>query len=443
MYDVYCVLNPMYPEDAMIHFTKGEQSINIRNKQIIHSDNTPLEDHKLLEPVIEMERGVNGKMTFRVPPHNHLYEYIQDNSTFFVEENGELIFDGQLRHTKKDFNRNNTIEVEGCLGYLNDTWLPLYGDTNDDPNVWAWDDLPESAWSKPWSYEGMNIYGHMYRIIAGHNHFAPAYKRFDLGYIDETIGVSPNYHYYILFNYESPMYYMNQLKSTFGGYFKVSYMNGRRRLDYMKDDMSNLYDADQTITFGVNLFDYVEELDMTNFYTVVKPFGAEYKDGQGNTRRHDICSVNDGKNDLKVSDELLQRYGYIPKRIFYDDIGRSQQPSTDVSMALKLRAAEDMSNQKLKNIKITVTAEDLHYLDTNIKRLTTSSKVRIISRPHNVDIMLPCSKIKIDLANPSASKYELTNSEENVNYKDVFVKNGNTTLSALMSMVYKKGQNIK
>lgn len=436
MYDVYCVLKPMLPDDAMVTFTAKDGTVSMRNRQLIHSDITPLSDRKMLEPVIELERGTCGKMTCKVPPHNYLYEYIQDNSTFFVEENGELIFDGPLRGIKKDFNRNKLLTIEGCMSYLNDSWV--------NPNGWLHPSPTDSNHHTPRSVTE-NLYHHICDyILYGHNYISPSYKHINMGYMDESIGIDNTKTYNYMYNHETPMTYLNQIKSTFGGYFSISYNDQKqRRLDYQKSDMSNLQTADQTITFGVNLFEYAEELDMTNFYTVIMPFGGKYTDGQGLEHMHDVARVNGGDKCIRASQELIDIYGEIPKRIYFDEIGKGLQASDEISNTLKQRAIEEMSNLKLKNLKITVTAEDLHYLNPSIKRLTTASKVRVISRPHNVDIVLPCSKIKIDLANPSASKYELTNSEENVNYKDVFVKSGNTTLSALMSMVYKKGQNIK
>lgn len=424
MYDIYCIIEPEQPFDKIITVNINGTEVRTPNKILISSDVTPDSGTKVREATIEMERGTCGKLSFKLPPQNRYYDFVQDYSAFYVKDVNEtyresgrldegIIFEGPLAYIGMDFYRNKKIEVDEGMAYLNMSHIGTKFN-------------PLSNQSNLYQQLVYIVNKHNESIFSGHKQFLvgvvnmPGLLGLTEGSEQEREQQASQTVFTSTYDGESAAYYLNKLKETYNGYFKVLYETRNvgnnelltgRFIDYLKDDVTENGPPGQEINFGINLLDFVKEIDLREFYTKVTPVGGQYVDSQGNTKYHTIADLPSISEQIQMPQDIMQKYGSIWKQVVYEDIGKDTQDDANhtIAKALYAKAKSDMENQLASKLKVEFTAADLHYLDHTIKHMDIHTNVRIISRPHGVDTVLPCRKIQIDLANPSNNKYTLSN----------------------------------
>lgn len=111
----------------------------------------------------------------------------------------------------------------------------------------------------------------------------------------------------------------------------------------------------------------------------------------------EIGTVNGGSAYLVVNQNLLNKYGWIEKRLDY--------PNINVPAGLKAVAQRYINSLRFDSYTIEVTAFDLHMLDVNTDDFNLLDRVRIVSRPHNTDEWLPITKMVIPFENPERQTF--------------------------------------
>ena len=107
---------------------------------LIHSDVTPLETTKVINPHLVLEDSAAGSLEFSLPPIN--VGYGQDIlkrmvTNIVVRENGEFLWGGRILQDYFDFWNNRKVICEGELAFLNDSIQPpkRYDVTKDHTTI--------------------------------------------------------------------------------------------------------------------------------------------------------------------------------------------------------------------------------------------------------------------------------------------------------------------
>lgn len=167
------------------------------------------------------------------------------------------------------------------------------------------------------------------------------------------------------------------------------------QLDYLKDYPDT---SSQLIQFGSNLLDFTRNWDLVEYATVLLPLGARLEESpiEALDAYLTIESVNEESMYLQ-SPEAVAMYGWIEKKVRFDDI-------TDPAVLLE-KAQEYLNDIQFDDLKLEVSALDLHYLHANVEEIKLLDEVRVISRPHGLDRMFPVTKLVIPLDSPEETKF--------------------------------------
>lgn len=101
--------------------------------------------------------------------------------------------------------------------------------------------------------------------------------------------------------------------------------------------------------------------------------------------------------DYVYSQDLVDLYGWIERVVTWNDITDPDE--------LYSKADSELSNILRDNISLTVRAIDKSSLIEGENRINLGDSVRIISTPHHIDALYPCTSIRYDLVNPADSEF--------------------------------------
>ena len=362
------------------------------NDQLIHSDITPLETVKVLQPRLIMEDCAAGSLEFTIPPGNVGYDSIQKLTTdVIVKEDDEEIWRGRCISSTTDLWRNKKYMIEGALAFLNDSSQPPHEYLVADTTVRTF----------------------LESLITEHNSQVKDNRKFKVGIVTVEDGDSQqdddSIHRYT--NYESTLECINEkLVKKLGGHIRVKRVFDQSlnafifQIDYLKDYI----DAhDKEIIFGVNLLDYASSFDVTDLVTAIVPRGARL-DNSDISKLEAYTTVESCGNDgdwhragsrFVTSKEAIDTYGFITGVVDWNDV-------TDPSNLLS-KAKKYLQSEQFNKLKLEVSVVDLHYLNPDIRSFKLLEEVRCISDPHGMDTFFPVTKMDIDLANPGNTKFTL------------------------------------
>ena len=145
-----------------------------------------------------------------------------------------------------------------------------------------------------------------------------------------------------------------------------------------------------SVRFGVNLVNLSREYPISDIFTVLLPLGDN---------DITISSVNNGSPFLENA-TAVKEFGRIVKTFTW----------SKATTAKKLKEYADeylKSHTMIFPDKLTVTAIDLHLLDSWEDRLEIGDWVEVVSRPHNLDVILCCLEIQLDIQTPENTQYVL------------------------------------
>ncbi len=362
--------------------------IIIRNGErlIYHPQNPNL---ALISPKLTLEDNAAGSLTFKIYDTNLNYHTIHKLfPVISVERDGGILFKGRVISDKKDFYNGKSVEVEGKLAFLNDSYL------------------------EPFDFSGSPT--ELFRkIVENHNSQVSEWQRFKVGEVTVT---DPND--YIVRSSENIINSWSAMKdkcfkSSLGGHIRIRYEADGDYIDWLAD-----YDtvSQQSIEFSRNMIDISSEVDATETYTAIRPIGAEV-DGA----RIDIATVNGGKKYL-INEQKAAEYGVI----FAPE---AESTWEDVTLPENLKAkAEKKLHEQFITLRETyeIKAVDLHLTDKSIEALNICEYVPVNSRPHGISSNYLLTKAEIWLTEPQNSVFSLGSSRRTLS--DMNTGSSNTTV---------------
>lgn len=345
---------------------------------LIYDDTSPDPYVKVASPKLTVEKNAAGSLKMTIPPGNAGYDYIVRMITEIkVEKDGYEYWSGRVIQEDKDFWNNRTLTCEGELAYLNDTTQP----------------------QEHYSFSGTPIRLYFEALLDEHNEHAPVDKQFEVGYVDSNL--EPD-RLELDTNYETTIECINKIIDEYGGFIQIRKQGGVRYLDYWKTEPGT---SSQTIEFGKNLIDFTSSFDSTEYATVVVPLGAKIEQEDSDlpdsylTVEGATVEGADGTRFVKLSQDIIDIYGWIEVVVHFDDIDDANE-----LYYLGKRYLEDI---QYDTMEINLTALDLHYLNPDIEDVKLGDMIRVISTPHGIDHDFAVTKLDISLDQPQNTTFQL------------------------------------
>lgn len=323
---------------------------------------------------LKLEVNTSGSLSFTLPKSHKYYGQIDlMKSRIKVYDANRLVFDGRAYSPTVDLYQNDTIECEGILAFLNDTY------------------------QEPFEYFG-DVLTLFSNVIDFHNSQVPEDKQFKIGEVSVTNKTEEGN---ITRSSDAYISTMELMKTRFfgselGGYLVARTEADGNYIDYVEDFD---YLGGQEVTQSINLIDAEKTITSDELATIIVPLGARAEAESGD--RGDfltIASVNDGKIEVE-SEEGISLYGRITKIVQHDDItdasNLKRAGEKDLAAALGVTTSVKLHAADLAKANFAVSPFILGtYVDTKIKNLDIDEKMLI-------------TKLSIDLLNPSSNDLTL------------------------------------
>lgn len=316
---------------------------------------------KIVTPTLKLEVNKIGSFSFKVYPDHPYYSRLEKMKSIISVHQGErTLFKGRVFSDNVDFHKARKVEVEGLLGYFNDSVV------------------------RPYEFSG-SVEAYFTMLVNQHNDQVTEAQRFKVGVVTVT---DPN-NLIIRASSNTPKTWdeiADKLIKLLGGYISIRYEDDGNYVDYLEDytDVST-----QDIAFSVNLLDLNLENKANSLSTCIIPYGAK---NSATGEKIDITSVNGGVDYIYDADAVA-KYGRIFEVVTWEDV---TLPSNLLSKA-RLYLAD---KTKLLS-KLTVKAIDLHLTDETIEAFKLGDYVKVYSKPHGIDERVLLTAYSMDLTNPS------------------------------------------
>lgn len=332
----------------------------------------------LLNPKCKLKVNTVGEGSFSILPSHPYYNRLQKlKSVFEIRQDDQVIFRGRMTNDSRDFYNRLEVDLEGALGYTNDSIIPPFNFPNDFKVV------------------GNPVEFLLKWILDTHNAQVQPWQQLKLGNVTVT---DPNdYISRASENYDTTW---NTLKSklfesSLGGYLSIRYEEDGNYVDYIADFTE--VNA-QRITFGENLLDITNESDASETYSAILPIG----------KADDTIVTIAGLPDGKLTDDLVKSGLYIYSKSAVEQYGWICAPIEDSTWDdvtqpknLQSNAIAYMSNAVLLSSTITITAIDLRFTDEQIQSFRIYRNILVDSPVHGVvSAVYPLTELDIDILNP-------------------------------------------
>lgn len=316
---------------------------------------------KVVSPTLSLEVNKIGSLSFKIYPDHKYYGRLEKmKSVISVHQGSRTLFKGRVYSDKVDFNKVKKVEVEGVLGYFNDSIVRSY------------------------DFEG-SVEDYFTMLIDQHNEQVEEFQRFKVG----IVTVTDSNDYITRASSASPKTWNeinDKLIKLLGGYISIRYEDDGNYVDYLADYTDT---STQPIAFAVNLLSLDLENKADSLATCIIPYGAK-DETTGN--RIDITSVNNGL-DYICNEEAVAKYGRIFEVVTWDDVTLPENLLTKASVRL---------SDKVRLLsKLTIKAIDLHLTDETIEAFKLGDYVQVFSKPHGIDEIVLLTAFSMDLTNPS------------------------------------------
>lgn len=359
---------------------------------LVYNDKYTIEETTIVSATLSLEVNMAGSLEITIPPTNQAYSamepfeglttefivYRNDLSSTFVE-----YWRGRVIMVDSDFWNNKVFTCEGELAYLNDTI------------------------QYPKEYNNTSISTFLRGVLTQHNdHVLEDAYKFYLGNVDVD---GDSVKKYRSTNYENTWTCINEkLLDKYSGIIRLRKENGRKYIDYLEDyPVIN----DQEIMYGENLLDISKKYDFTNFATAVIPLGARLE----HSRYADldeyltIAAVSYDDEIRIVNDETASWYGLKEVVLYFDDV---DDPTTLYNKGVKY-----LNQFQYNKMELEITALDLHYVDKDISSISLLDYIGVFSKPHNLSMKLPVTRMEIPILEPSRATITLNGSKRGVTNK--------------------------
>lgn len=372
-------------------------------------------DDDLIVKSPKCKLGVNtvGEASFNIlANHPHYGELTKLRSVFEVKQDGHAIFRGRMTDESKDFDNMKQVDLEGAMAYFNDSIVRPFAFPNDfleDAEYIS--AAAESAGQA--ANDGGVVRFFLKMLIDNHNSQVQPFQQFKLGKV--TVSDPNNYITREDTGYKKTWETLKEklFESSLGGFLCIRYEDDGNYIDYLADFE---HTSTQTIEFGENLLNIVQESDATETYSAIIPLG---KQDENNSEALTIKGLPDGnitddivkKGDTLYSKSAVEKYGWIYAPV-------SETTWEDVADAENLQSKGVDYIEKTAMFfhdTVTVTAFDLHLADSEIEAFRIYSYINASSFPHFPKDHIkrfPLTELDIDIEDPQNTKITLGESKK-------------------------------
>ncbi|MFQ9446455.1 MAG: phage tail protein [Christensenellales bacterium] len=349
------------------------------NDELIFASDWADPDYQLISPIIKMEVNKAGSVEFTMLPRHSFYDKLPTMKTRIdVYRDEELIFSSRVLRNNADTYKQRKVYCEGMLAYLVDS---IFGPSKGTRTAEE----------------------HFRLLVDSHNAQVEDTKKFTVGSIE--IDEKTESHIFGEDNYrETFSAIQSDLIDSFGGYLRIRYENGVRYIDYLKSYNAT---SSQTIEFGQNLIDLMNEQTGEDLFTVLLPIGKDKLtiEAAGDSQKY----THNGK--YLENTEAIAIYGRIVKTEDFGDI-------TDAGTLME--KAEKYMTDNYKGIppKLSIKAIDLHQFYPTVRPFNLGDSITVKSPIHGVERVLICTVLEINIKDPSKTQYTLTDPNQITLRKD-------------------------
>ena len=333
-----------------------------------------LPEYCIIEGRLTQELNTAGTLTIKLPESNPSYGLPRlMRSIITLYDDDVLVFRGRPYAPTVDLFKDNVLECEGELAFLNDTY------------------------QQPFDYYG-TVAGLFTQVLEAHNAQVSAENQFLPGRITvvnstEQGNISRSSEEYLT-TWE--LIKDKFIGSNLGGYLWVRHEDDGNYLDYVTDLN---YLGDQKVEQTINLLSATQKTTSDDLATVIVPIGAkvtETDEETGDTTEYYVTieSVNDGKDYIEDA-EGIGIYGRIVKITHHDDI---TEPSN-----LLLAARADLGAALGVTTTLTLTAADLSKAGYEVSPFSLGTYAHVNVENLGVNDYMLIRALNIDLLNPGAN----------------------------------------
>lgn len=370
------------------------------NDELIFASDWADPDYQLISPIIKMEVNKSGSVEFTMLPRHSFYDMLPAMKTRIdVYRDEELIFSSRVLRNNADTYKQRKVYCEGTLAYLVDS---IFGPSKGTRTAEE----------------------HFRLLIDSHNAQVEDTKKFTVGSIE--IDEKAESHIFGEDNYrETFSAIQSDLIDSFGGYLRIRYENGVQYIDYLKSYNAT---SSQTIEFGQNLIDLMNEQTGEDLFTVLLPIGKDKLtiEAAGDSQKY----THNGK--YLENAEAIAIYGRIVKIEDFGDI-------TDAGTLME--KAEKYMTDNYKGIppKLSIKAIDLHQFYPTVRPFNLGDSITVKSPIHGVERVLVCTAIEINIKDPSKTQYTLTDPNQITLRKDRTLTGSSASTSSTASSAKRSG----
>lgn len=351
------------------------------NDKVLHGPGDLNLDANVLNLTVEREANKIPVATFEIqsghPLYGEIYDVLTDVITVYSRDT--LIFRGRIDSVQTDLYLTKTVTAKGDLSYLADSVC------------------------RPFVFSG-SIIDFLSFVIDQHNACNTGLD-FKTGIV--TVTDSNDYivreSEYALSTWEV---INTRLIDNLGGYIRIREEGGFYYLDYLADFD---YTCNQWAVFGKNITDYLHVKNSEELITCLIPYGADIQEddpeyveptetGTYDGNKVTIRSVNNG-SDFVQNSIGISIFGKIWGTQTWDDVTLPKN--------LLDKANKYLSSRIGANVSIEISALDLSLIDPTEEIILDGMYVRCKSTTHEIDILLPCTKVTILADDPSNSRIYL------------------------------------
>lgn len=346
-------------------------------------------DEELIVHNPKCKLGVNmvGEGSFTILANHPYYGKLKRlKSIFEIRQDDQPIFRGRMTNASRDLHNRFQVDLEGVLGFTNDTHSPPYNYPEDYPDA----------------LNAENIVEHFLgTVLAWHNLRVKSWQKIKLGRV--TVRDPNNY---ITRSSKAYTTTWDTLKtklfdSSLGGYMRIRYEADGNYLDYLESfDEANT----QRVEFGENLLDILTEVDGSETYSVILPVGKDgmtmgiIYDGNGNPQE-----------ELGLTEDLVRWADHIYSKSAVEEIGwvcippeESKWDDIETVEGLQEKGMEYLTGVAMRFSEIiTIKAADLRFADDEIQSFRVGQNILVNSPVHGVvNISYPLTQLDIDILHP-------------------------------------------
>ena len=332
---------------------------------------------RVIEPKCDMELNKTGKLTFSINPAHPFYDKIEKlKSEISLFQDGKWIFTGRVLNDETNIYKFKSVEVEGDLSYLLDSI------------------------QRPITYEiesdGIKLY--LDDVISTHNDQVETKKQFSVGRVTVK---EPNT-FLAQSDYKDTLSTINEsLIDNYKGYLFTRRDDNCNYLDYITSDDFPI--NNQVIRFGENLLKLNQNVKGEEIATVIIPIGSNSLTISDYKAFTDGTIIHDEGTDFIYDVESIRKYGYIYKVIKYSDITTAED--------LVTIAKKELNYYNKLVVSLELSAFDLNLLDVKYDSIRVGQKIKVISKPHNINDYMIVEKMTINIDKPDKSTITLGTEE--------------------------------